>query len=58
MTKLTALCTECNNGTKALFTYRLTNNKDKIVIGDKAQYTSLCRNHYLTFSCNKNAECS
>lgn len=58
VTKLTALCTACNNGTKALFTYRLTNEKDTIVIGDKTQYTSLCRKHYLTSSCNKNAECS
>ena len=43
--KLTALCPLCKDGTQALFTCRLTNEKDQIVIGSD-NYMALCKKHY------------
>lgn len=51
ITKLTALCPICKDGTKALFTHRLSTEKDQIVIGS-SNYVALCRKHY----CEKNKE--
>ena len=47
--KLHALCTECNDGTKASFTKRHSgvNNKDQIFIGVK-EFSAVCRKHYLS----------
>jgi len=46
--KLNALCTECKNGNKAPFTNRKKHpSTDEVLIGDKEQYSSLCRSHYI-----------
>jgi thymidine kinase len=45
ITKLTALCKVCNDGTPALFSHRITQETDRLVIGSK-NYIPLCRKHY------------
>lgn len=46
--KLHALCTVCNDGTKASFTKRHSGvNKDQILIGVK-EFSAVCRKHYLS----------
>lgn len=45
----TAFCTKCNNGTNAIFTWKLENNDDDASvpdIGSTDKYVSLCRRHY------------
>jgi thymidine kinase len=44
--KLTGLCSLCKDGTTALFTCRLTNEIDQVVIGS-TNYIPVCRKHYL-----------
>jgi thymidine kinase len=47
--KLCALCKICNDGTLALFSKRIINNKDEqVLIGGAESYISVCRKHYLT----------
>jgi thymidine kinase len=43
--RLYALCSMCNNGTRAAFTKRLTNDKQQVLIGTD-QYAAVCRNHF------------
>ena len=43
--KLKAFCKKCNNGTPAIFTKRLSNESEDIVIGTD-NYVPLCRKHY------------
>ena len=50
ITKLKAFCTECNDGTPAIFTWRLSSVKEQVSIG--TDYTPLCRKHYLQLSNN------
>ena len=47
--KLHALCTLCNDGTKASFTKRCSNidNKNQIFIGVK-EFSAVCRKHYFS----------
>jgi len=45
VTKLNALCSSCKNGTKALFSHRLTQEEDQVVIGSD-NYMPLCRRCY------------
>jgi len=51
VTKLKAFCTECNDGTPGIFTYRLSNVKEQVSINN--DYIPLCRKHYLSLSNNK-----
>ena len=44
--KLTSLCMNCKDGTKAIFSKRITNNESQIVIGSD-NYIPLCRKCYL-----------
>lgn len=44
--KVKAYCKKCMNRTEALFTKRLTNQTDNIVIGNDI-YMPVCRKHYL-----------
>ena len=46
ITKLTALCKLCCDGTEALFTYRKSTEDQQVVIGVD-NYIPLCRKHYL-----------
>lgn len=43
--KLTSLCMFCGDGTPGIFTLRLTNETEQIVIGSN-YYTPVCRKHY------------
>ena len=44
ITKLTAFCTVCNDGTRACFTKRLVDSKEQKLIGTE-EYTAVCRKH-------------
>jgi thymidine kinase len=46
ITKLQSLCSQCRNGTLAIFTHRVTEELGQIVIGVN-NYTPLCRKCYL-----------
>jgi thymidine kinase len=43
--KLTSLCTLCKNGTKGIFSMRLSNEKEQMVVGSD-NYIPVCRNCY------------
>ena len=45
VTKLTSLCVNCKNGTKAIFTHRISNESEQKVIGS-SNYIPLCRKCY------------
>ena len=45
--KLCSLCHICRNGEKALFSHRISNEMDQVVIGSD-NYIPLCRNCYLS----------
>ena len=45
--KLYALCNYCKDGTKAIFSKRIMNNQNQILIGGSELYVSVCRFHYL-----------
>jgi thymidine kinase len=51
--KITSLCSECGDGTPALFSYRCVEAKEEgqVLVGAKDAYKPLCRKHYLK---NKN----
>ncbi len=51
VSKLKAFCTECNDGTSAIFTWRLSQDTEQISINNN--YIPVCRKHYLCLS-NKN----
>jgi len=44
-TKLTSLCYDCRDGTEAIFSHRITNETEQIVIGSD-NYVPLCRHCY------------
>ena len=46
ITKLKSLCMKCKNGTRALFSKRITNDESQIVIGSD-NYIPVCRKCYL-----------
>jgi len=50
--KLTSLCSLCKNGTKGIFSMRLTDEKEQTVVGSE-NYIPVCRECYNT----KNIEC-
>lgn len=47
VTKLTALCGVCKDGTKAIFTKRITNSKEQVLIGEKEHYLPVCRKCFM-----------
>ena len=47
LTKLTALCKRCGDGTPALFTYCKLTKDTQVCVGDASMYEALCRKHYL-----------
>jgi thymidine kinase len=47
VSKLTALCGSCKNGTKAIFTKRITNSKEQVLIGEKEHYLPVCRKCFI-----------
>jgi thymidine kinase len=46
VTKLSALCTRCNDGTAAIFTFRKHGSEQQIHVGGSSEYEALCRKHY------------
>ena len=46
ITKLSALCLNCNDGTHAIFSHRIIKTDEQIMIGEKDIYKSVCRKHY------------
>ena len=50
--KLKALCSDCKDGTNAIFSYRISNETDQVVIGSD-NYIPLCRNCYKKRDSNK-----
>jgi len=47
VTKLSALCKKCGDGTLAHFTKRKTENNEKTLVGSDDIYEAVCRKHYL-----------
>lgn len=45
--KITSLCSECGDGTPALFSYRCTESSEQVLVGAENVYKPLCRSHYL-----------
>lgn len=45
ITKLTSLCSICKNGTKAIFSHRISSEKVQTLVGS-TNYIPLCRNCY------------
>lgn len=50
ITKLTALCKRCCDGTAALFTYCKSSKTTQVCVGGDDTYEALCRRHYLELS--------
>jgi thymidine kinase len=47
ITKLTAVCGKCKNGTRAIFTIRTTESSEQVLIGEKDHYLPVCRKCYI-----------
>ena len=47
VTKLSALCKKCGDGTLAHFTKRTTSNNETTLVGSDDIYEAVCRKHYL-----------
>jgi thymidine kinase len=47
ITKLSALCKKCGDGTLAHFTNRITNDDETTLVGSDDIYQAVCRAHYL-----------
>jgi thymidine kinase len=45
ITKLNALCIECKDGTPGIFSKRIVNNDNTILVGSD-EYIAVCRKHY------------
>ena len=45
--KLNALCKICMDGTFGIFTHRLQDNNQQVLIGAETEFISVCRKHYL-----------
>ena len=49
VSKMSALCSRCSDGTQAIFTYRKPGAPEgQVSVGADEQYEALCRKHYLT----------
>lgn len=46
ITKLSALCKKCGDGTLAHFTKRITSETDKTIVGSDDIYEAVCRKHF------------
>jgi thymidine kinase len=45
--KITSFCSECKDGTPALFSYHKYTKAEQVSVGHMNQYQPLCRKHYL-----------
>ena len=48
VTKLSAMCSICRDGTSGSFSKRISINDDKIFVGSNKDYISVCRRHLFT----------
>jgi thymidine kinase len=48
VTKLTAMCQGCSDGTPGLFTFRKTDKRDQVFVGGAETYSAYCRLCYTT----------
>jgi thymidine kinase len=48
--KLSSLCVKCKDGTRSIFSHRITNETDQKMIGSSESYIPLCRKCYETVS--------
>ena len=48
--KLTAFCSMCNNGNKAIYTWKLEDNQTTNIEVGTDKYIALCRQHYNSFN--------
>jgi thymidine kinase len=46
ITHLSALCSECNDGTPGIFSKRISKNLERTLIGSTDMYRAVCRHHY------------
>ena len=46
VTKLTALCKKCGDGTAACFSKRMVESTERELVGSDGVYTAVCRKHY------------
>jgi thymidine kinase len=46
VTKLSALCKKCGNGTEACFSKRIVNSEERELVGSDGIYEAVCRYHY------------
>ena len=44
--KITSFCSECKDGTPALFSFHKTHKVDQVSVGHTNQYEPLCRKHF------------
>lgn len=49
-TKQDALCVKCCDGTPAIFSKRIVENNDLLLIDGKSSYEPVCRKHYLSIN--------
>jgi len=47
VTKLSAFCKICQDGTLGYYTKRLVDNTDKVLVGTTNEFIAVCRRHYL-----------
>jgi thymidine kinase len=45
--KISSMCKLCNDGTKAIFSHRTSDNNEQVQIGGSESYAPLCRKHYI-----------
>lgn len=46
--KLSALCKKCNDGTSAIFSRRISNTSQLLLVGSEKDYEAVCRYHFYT----------
>ncbi len=54
ITKLTAVCGRCKDGTRAIFTHRTNASQEQVLIGEKDSYLPVCRGCYIYLQKNLN----
>ena len=48
VTKVSALCKRCGDGTLAHFTKRISKDEEEVIVGGEELYESVCRKHFLS----------
>ena len=48
ITKLKAYCSQCKDGTLGIFSKRISDSKEKVLVGSEGDYIAVCRKCYLS----------